>query len=269
MPDRDWLPFALIAVAFVALAVIAWGFAAQPDCDDIAELLREDSYSDQEAGRKYSVTCERDCQIRFDFGGVSDEEGDNTEGKRGGECNNIAERDLVAQNVMAHWAKISAILAMVALMGLLWTLRETRRIGEAQVQAYLSLKSGIVMGIGDNTSTVDMQIENVGQSPAFKIKVEADVQIYSAITDGADDTKTFKTAGSETRVPEVIPAKSEREIRLFFRDPDGEFNRSMDDRKIFRVVAKISFNNVFGRRCTCEVQAYGVPTQKGIGLRQH
>lgn len=93
-----------------------------------------------------------------------------------------AEEDLKAQKQMAKWALallvVSSLLgffslvAAVAGVGFVWaTLRETRRIGEAQVRAYLGVAEIVLIKpkVGDFLK-VDISLKNSGQSPAYAVR---------------------------------------------------------------------------------------------------
>ena len=166
MPDRDWVPFGVIVVVLIASAIITWGFLGQPTCTDFADLSGENDQRQQEQPYAGPITCERDCQISFDFAGASENESNDAAEQSNGKCDSIAKQDLIAQNVMAHWAKISALLALIALCGLLWTLWENRRIGEAQNRAYLLVESGWITKADATDISAVVKIKNFGHTPA-------------------------------------------------------------------------------------------------------
>lgn len=104
-------------------------------------------------------------------------------------------RDLHAQEWMARWAAwmfgASALAAIAAIVGL-WLLRRTwveakrtaeitRKIGEAQVRAYLAIKvkntSSFEAGLFPK---VEIYVENTGQSPAHAVSRKCLVKVLDA-----------------------------------------------------------------------------------------
>jgi hypothetical protein len=100
---------------------------------------------------------------------------------------NRANRDLAAQESVANWAPAVFWVAVVELIvtavgvGLIYkTITETRRIGQAQVRAYVSIKSVQVnfVDIAENMThaAVSVVAENSGQSPARNFVWRASLQ---------------------------------------------------------------------------------------------
>lgn len=85
------------------------------------------------------------------------------------------EYDLAAQQEMAYWTPWaflgSVVTAFIALIGVAYvheTLLETRRIGQAQVKAYLTVTGGSYE-IWGNDLRIEIFIRNVGASPAKSV----------------------------------------------------------------------------------------------------
>lgn len=104
-----------------------------------------------------------------------------------------SERDLSAQQYMAIWAFLMAVASIGALaitwIGIVYIRRTldqtiaateaaqsavqvTREIGEAQVRAYITIKScEIIFNKDENVASFNFEVENTGQSPAMKVRV--------------------------------------------------------------------------------------------------
>jgi len=92
-----------------------------------------------------------------------------------------AERDIVAQHEMAWWAAwmaiISGFTAFVSLVGIYYirqTLMETRRIGQSEIRAYLSVSAEVIPAsrgsdLGDQQE-FEIVIRNNGLSPARNLR---------------------------------------------------------------------------------------------------
>lgn len=112
-----------------------------------------------------------------------------------------AEYDLKAQQDMSAWALgmlIATIwLTVITLLGVFFVWRtlkatqdmakETTRIGEAQVRAYLAIKQ-IHLGFesGSKSPTVELAIENTGQSPAQDIEIIFQFSFFQNFVDFND-----------------------------------------------------------------------------------
>lgn len=101
---------------------------------------------------------------------------------RGAQENYRGENDLAAQRTMAMWTAAIGIVAIVGIpltfggiLLLYGTLRETRRIGQAQVRAYISLSSVTLYPFGQRRS-LSLDFANIGQSPARWVEVESNAR---------------------------------------------------------------------------------------------
>jgi hypothetical protein len=174
MPDRyrdqhgSILGFAVF-VCLVIVALIGWyeGFKRGQESHQSASA---DAYKDQ-AETKIQETC-------FALSGASQTECI-AEAVRGSREQQRSEEDLDAQQQMAEWARwmLIATVVMAATTGFgvvfVWqTLaatqqmaKDTRRIGEAQVRAYMNLASGNLKAEGRSV-VAEIVINNFGQTPA-------------------------------------------------------------------------------------------------------
>lgn len=164
---------ALFALAISAIALITWAIVAEPNCDDVLPLLKNYEASAQEESYEGRVTCERDCQVSFAVPVAAQKKRGECSKQENTDCDTPEELDLIEQKKMAHWAKISAILALFALFGVLFTFRETREIGKAQTRAYVSITGGSVTVSESNLDEVlfAVDIHNSGNSPAHDITI--------------------------------------------------------------------------------------------------
>lgn len=210
MPGSDWLPLALFGLAALAVAVIVGGYVSQPDCAYVLSLLKKDEKTSNAAHYEGAVTCERNCQVTFGLPDHADDTAGEGQEEENSQCETSDELDLIAQYVMAHWAKISAGLAMLGVFGLLWTLRETRRIGQAQARAYVSCPSGkFSFANNDHTAlSVEIGVHNSGSSPARDFQFEATIIVEHASEAGrvvvgtypfAEVLKIYDVGGGETQ----------------------------------------------------------------------
>jgi hypothetical protein len=104
---------------------------------------------------------------------------------------------LTAQQDTARWTMlmlaVGMLTTMIGVVGL-WFIRETlhatratvdetRRIGEAQVRAYLSIKSATISVDKSGLPWVQMVVVNTGQSPARKFCWTHHVRIHASDSD--------------------------------------------------------------------------------------
>jgi hypothetical protein len=167
--------------------------------------------------------------------------------------NDTTNKDLQAQQDMAFWALITAIVGagglLISIGGvylLFQSLRQTRtaitndrEIGEAQVRAYLSVESPEQHSIDIRPNQIfkaELKIKNTGQSPAYNVRYVAalmpleyplaDTQV-DLIGPDPDSIQRGVTIGAsaETRIEaeltraltaqEIVSVKSEGPTRLF------------------------------------------------------
>ncbi|MGQ2905868.1 MAG: hypothetical protein ACT6RL_18890 [Neoaquamicrobium sediminum] len=175
-----------------------------------------------------------------------------------------SQHDLNAQQDMAEWAYAlllvsvaSIILSMIGLVALFVSLAQTRQaikdgreIGEAQVQAYLSLR-GAKFFRDSMFITIDLVIRNSGQSPAnavtFQATLEADYiegdrtfptnpdSILKAVSDSFEVVVGAISSGADARVRMEFPAvKWGGKPQIFATDD-------------FRVKCRIEWADVFDK----------------------
>lgn len=180
------------------------------------------------------------------------------------EANKPADEDLRAQQDMALWALWMFIAAgatvLVTIVGIYYvretldatraTVTETSRIGEAQVRAYLSVKSVEFdwEDVGDGTkkmTCITAKWENTGQSPARHVEVsvqgrktpvdcEKPIEALSSILENLELSTASVAAGSHVSAE---------------RDVEDDFSSDWIAGKIGLVVhAAATFVDVFGRR---------------------
>ena len=98
-----------------------------------------------------------------------------------------AKYDLKAQQDMAEWAfavvliSIAALIATIIGVGFVWaTLRETRRIGQSQVRAYLNISIQNTSSFDEGIAAeVHIRIGNTGQSPARNVTRALEIKVVN------------------------------------------------------------------------------------------
>lgn len=167
-------PVALYALGLAALSVFLWGVLWHPDCGDALKSLQKDNGQPEEAAYEGSVTCEQDCQVTFGLAPSAKRQSAEGQQKQNQTCDTTAELDLVQQMVMAHWAIVSALLAILALIGVLYTFRETHRLGKLQSRAYLSItKTDVTVFKDGKKFEAKIEIRNTGQTPAKDVRLRS------------------------------------------------------------------------------------------------
>ncbi|MEP5730053.1 MAG: hypothetical protein ABJL67_11870 [Sulfitobacter sp.] len=164
-----------------------------------------------------------------------------------------SESDLVAQRNMSRWAGwmllVTAVMAIITTAGVYFVWRtlkatqkmadDTRRIGEAQVRAYLSIEDVSVeidMMDGIVVQNIAVRIGNSGQSPA------REVMVSTCFTDtpGSNlyvDWPDISAGTSHTKVSNLSTPKSEL-----------VFGNANETHIVVFVTIRIRHRDVFGRR---------------------
>lgn len=177
MLSGNRLRYGLIALILLGVPFAVWALVDQPKCADVIRLLEKEENGAVSGHNEGTVTCERDCEVLFSFPDTADDESNVGYHDQNGKCDTADELDLLAQNSMAHWAKVSAGLALGALCGLFLTLWETRRIGQAQARAYVSCPAGAFKFSNSDYTEIDVRIDvhNSGTSPAVDFEFSATI----------------------------------------------------------------------------------------------
>ncbi len=128
---------------------------------------------------------------------------------------NLQIAELLAQQQAAHWSFVTLVLTGTGLVALFATLVETqlvgyhsRRIGEAQVRAYVGCEAAHLL-IRDDKLEIVMELRNFGQSPAFVLWCEADIFIETEDESRMDNYRSV--VGSE---PSTLSAGQQEERRI-------------------------------------------------------
>lgn len=135
-----------------------------------------------------------------------------------------AEQDLSAQREMADWAEGMLIVTFVVGFGTVFaasaaawfalgTIRETRRIGEAQVRAYLTCVGGSYR-IGQQLCVAHITLKNFGQSPARRATIRASLGTFDS--DAADGGDFIYSPQKLVNFYE-IPASAEDKSHIIFQ----------------------------------------------------
>ncbi len=140
---------------------------------------------------------------------------------------NIQIAELLAQQQSAHWGFVTLIITGVGLVALFATLVETqqvgihaRRIGEAQVRAYIGCEDAYLSLRPDRTLEVVLDLKNFGQSPALVLWANAEIFLFPEMPGRPELEKHESPAGSE---PSTLSADQQerRRIRWHFGEADG------------------------------------------------
>jgi hypothetical protein len=179
-----------------------------------------------------------------------------------------AERDLHAQEQMAKWAKYMLYIAggeiIVTLTGVvlvLFTLiytrdaaraardavDETRRIGEAQTRAYVSIEGSEVSNFGNGVRpSVTTVIKNTGQTPAYDLKVHTMIGIGPLPYPGGalPDMPPPDPLGSTSNLGPGV----QRRNTVTKDNPvtDQEFIDICEGREAIFVIGRVEYSDAFG-----------------------
>ncbi len=167
-------------VSAIVLALCVWSWTIWDLASQRAEYQQAAQHETVNADKRAQSSIESDCLSESTPNAIA-------------ECvqkeTKIAEKerreayDLSAQQEMSYWALgmllasvIALILTVVGVAYVRLTLLETRRIGQAQVRAYLTCDGGSLR-IGSDEIAVTCNLRNTGQSPTSVIKIEGDFHI--------------------------------------------------------------------------------------------
>jgi len=169
-------------------------------------------------------------------------------------------RDIEAQEGMAFWAQAmfwatigTIFVAAIGVGYVRNTVLENRRIGQAQVRAYLSCKSATYMA-GKDGLTITPIIVNDGESPALKTWFTAyiDVQIHTPELTTNSRSKNFDYSGPR------ISAGGSEEGEIYFNSPEHFGGREAaviaSGKGRFDVFISLHWTDVFGQDNSADFQ---------------
>jgi hypothetical protein len=125
------------------------------------------------------------------------------------------------------------------------TVRETKRIGEAQVRAYVSAL-GAEFATDHDLFWCKVILKNAGQSPAFDVKMTGDIS-FMRERKGEDGRREFfrvDSKPSEGRAG-TIEAGSEGELYMLWSHTDMEHFGELSGRRSFTIAGHVSWIDVF------------------------
>jgi len=182
-----------------------------------------------------------------------------------------ADRNLKAQENMAFWAElmfgVGVFELCVTLLGVVLvflTLRETRRIGEAQVRAYLHItQMTITFRVPDGHPSIKVTAQNSGQSPAENVVWNPTIT-YAALERSMSGTVSGnwrKTDGIDMPAGAVLPL-----IGVSVPNMSLAAFATLDENKIaprvdVTVVVNFRYQDVFGRAIENSATYQGVARQ--------
>lgn len=183
------------------------------------------------------------------------------------------EEDLRAQKQMAKWAlgvlvatiAVGLLTTAVAYIGVRYvrdTLNETRRLGRAEIRAYLTCVEA-EYDVRDRWLTCTMWVQNDGQSPAKDIRLDAKLTLHIP-------EKDPESGELINPPPAKIPTGNKRDfiaiggkemVPFNWGDPIGD--RDLVDTlrggpSIFYVDCLLSWKDVFGGRQTLTIYLYPI-----------
>jgi hypothetical protein len=175
-------------------------------------------------------------------------------------ANQACRKDYAWWEYSGAWVALFTVI-LTASTALLWrvtrqAVSETRRIGESQVRAYVTIKSAAIYFSGeDGMPWVDIIASNNGQSPARSFAWRPQIRFYADLEKGTGDRPE---SGSWWEKPGIdVAANGETEPHgLMFVVPDIMVGRyvaqckSKPERVAVAVCIDFSYLDVFGRRFT-------------------
>lgn len=244
MPDSYWRgPLAYLALGVLCASVVAW-IAWHVSADLAEERIRgektaeyHDNYAEQAIDQEclgLELPALRDC-IHEQIETARDHE--------------RSEQDLDAQQAMARFTKVmgwtavvgvvlgagSVVLIFLTLRATQDMARETTRIGEAQVRAYITIEN-VKVNPRPKQDKVFWElfatIRNSGQSPARGIETFA----YVNFSDGP------KMAGSHVQ---DLAAGQECETKIITSSQEAHFLPNSDTKVLFSATIGVRFRDVF------------------------
>lgn len=157
--------------------------------------------------------------------------------------------DTFAQWVMAFAGLIATVASVWALFYLRRTLHETRRIGQAQVRAYLSIASG-TYSIYSGILILKADVRNTGSSPSRSGTLNWRVEHIGFETQAGQITKINRVSRAEdTPFASVQAEGSVGDVEVRFSTDDGIGNDLFDRRIPFVVKGALQWTDVFGVVC--------------------
>ncbi|WP_417463260.1 hypothetical protein [Kordiimonas sp.] len=157
-------------------------------------------------------------------------------------------KDTYAQWLMAAFAAIATGASIWALVYLRRTLYETRRIGKAQIRAYLTCTGG-KFTISLNAAWATVTLKNTGQSPATRCAVRGHLMTPNMNSVGIADQ--LSRSQSVNREAFYIAANIEGDVSLIFdlRHAPREMFRDVTVKDFpFAAHCELEWFDVFGDR---------------------
>jgi hypothetical protein len=280
---RSAVGIVTLSVIFVLSCLTAWDFASSYTRHAVQAEIHASSEADtteQEIARSCPAPATTECIARV---------------VKASREQQRSEADLNAQRDMAKWAFamviVSALGTGIVLLGLLFisqTLLETRkgnkinrRIGEAQVRAYLSVSGGSYTFVEGGNCTAGLVITNQGNSPAKDVNVRwALIAGIRRIGGGnlaflnPDRIEVDLGASIANRIPTSTPTTT----AINFRAETVRHARSLDILehiglgKGISFVCEVGWTDVFDRKQTEQfflVSGIGEGHHEDVGPEEH
>jgi hypothetical protein len=232
-----------VLTGFAALFVIAYAAVA---CVKFVSYQEEHSHERYDVAHHSDPATKRDLEvcIKAQPSGIIKLFACVIEAAQSDQVTKKDKYDLKAQQEMSEWAYgmlwATVFTIFVGIMGIIFvglTLRETRRIGQAQVRAYLVCPKGNFISYEKHLS-VYISIKNVGQSPAKSIRVTAKISHRENSENGISSGESLSQCISIMSVPSS--ATSEAHIHWNATPVGGSF----DFPQIFQGMDSINVDGV-------------------------
>lgn len=168
-------------------------------------------------------------------------------------------RDTYAQWVMALFSIAATGVSFLAVVWVKRTLLETRRIGEAQVRAYVVIAPD---DIGEPKSdgrpiVITLKVKNTGATPARNLTIQGDVRVLEF--EGHDEVGKFSIDFPD--VPHIdiqVGAGVEEKSDIIVDDLSGHQRRLIVEHKTHRLflIGRVTYDDVFGNRRRTNFRAF-------------
>lgn len=287
MPNRGRVPYRALGGAILGLLVAIRIAYAQPQDDTLERQQQEPPGVGEAPGGGQEAPA--DEPERSDAGEAEPSRGapageiDGSPGSKDGEpqadgADHYAEQDLIAQRTMAEKTSelvaltwVQTIIGALGILGLLASLEftrralrlsreaneatvraaeDTRKIGQAQVRAYLVCEGAEFIATPEYLSCT-VKLRNVGQSPAIECRLSGRVaRNYLSRTPEKTKLIWLESEPTDVRGPVISAASRETAYILWTRGSlfEGYATDIVEDQADFIIDCRAEWTDVFGER---------------------
>lgn len=159
----------------------------------------------------------------------------------------IESGDTLAQWIMMVFTVIAAGLLLVTLFVTLRMARDTRKIGEAQVRAYIKCSKVICKPLGDNGQddifSLNIELQNFGQSPATIVQLLIGIELMRF-----DGTRAGNPLQINSPIDPAMAPQGAATAMLSFGYAAGAADEVRNSKAYMRFTVALVFDDVFGKR---------------------